>query len=312
MTEFLMKPKIDFAFKEIMMNETARIGFLSAVLKLNPTEIKKTQILNTYLRKEHEDDKQGILDVRVSLNNNMEIDIEIQLSELRVWADRSLFYLSKMYAEQIKPGQTYDVFKKCVGISILNFDLFPKETEFYSCFHIQEDTRHFLYTDKMEFHVIELPKLPQELKDDSSDILLWAKFINAERKEEFDMIATKNTYIKSAYKTLQVIRQDEEKRMAYEAGEKALRDYNQGMLEAELRGREIGRKEGQEIGRKEGQKIGRKEGQKIGRKEGIQALILDNLEEQVTQERILTKLQKRFNLNETEAKHYYEQYSKLK
>ena len=312
MTEFLMKPKIDFAFKEIMMNETARIGFLSAVLKLNPTEIKKTQILNTYLRKEHEDDKQGILDVRVSLNNNMEIDIEIQLSELRVWADRSLFYLSKMYAEQIKPGQTYDVFKKCVGISILNFDLFPKETEFYSCFHIQEDTRHFLYTDKMEFHVIELPKLPQELKDDSSDILLWAKFINAERKEEFDMIATKNTYIKSAYKTLQVISQDEEKRMAYEAREKALRDYNQGMLEAELRGREIGRKEGQEIGRKEGQKIGRKEGQKIGRKEGIQALILDNLEEQVTQERILIKLQKRFNLNETEAKHYYEQYSKLK
>ncbi len=312
MTEFLMKPKIDFAFKEIMMNETARIGFLSAVLKLNPTEIKKTQILNTYLRKEHEDDKQGILDVRVSLNNNMEIDIEIQLSELRVWADRSLFYLSKMYAEQIKPGQTYDVFKKCVGISILNFDLFPKETEFYSCFHIQEDTRHFLYTDKMEFHVIELPKLPQELKDDSSDILLWAKFINAERKEEFDMIATKNTYIKSAYKTLQVIRQDEKKRLAYEAREKALRDYNQGMLEAELRGREIGRKEGQEIGRKEGQKIGRKEGQKIGRKEGIQALILDNLEEQVTQERILTKLQKRFNLNETEAKHYYEQYSKLK
>ncbi len=70
------------------------------------------------------------------------------------------------------------------------------------------------------------------------------------------MIATKNTYIKSAYKTLQVIRQDEEKRMAYEAGEKALRDYNQGMLEAELRGREIDRKEGQEIGQKEGQATG--------------------------------------------------------
>ena len=70
------------------------------------------------------------------------------------------------------------------------------------------------------------------------------------------MIATKNTYIKSAYKTLQVIRQDEEKRMAYEAREKALRDYNQGMLEAELRGREIDRKEGQEIGQKEGQATG--------------------------------------------------------
>ncbi len=32
MSDFLMKPKIDYAFKEIMMDEKARIGFLSAVL----------------------------------------------------------------------------------------------------------------------------------------------------------------------------------------------------------------------------------------------------------------------------------------
>lgn len=57
MTEFLMKPKVDFAFKEIMMDENARIGFLSAVLKINPIEIKETKILNTYLQKVHEEDK---------------------------------------------------------------------------------------------------------------------------------------------------------------------------------------------------------------------------------------------------------------
>ena len=43
--EFLMKPKIDFAFKEIMAEEQVRIGFLSAVLKLNPNDIKETRIL---------------------------------------------------------------------------------------------------------------------------------------------------------------------------------------------------------------------------------------------------------------------------
>ncbi|MDE7210701.1 MAG: Rpn family recombination-promoting nuclease/putative transposase [Lachnospiraceae bacterium] len=256
MSNFLMKPKIDFAFKEIMMNENARVGFLSAVLKLKPADIKKTQILNTYLRKEHEDDKQGILDVRVSLNNDTEIDIEIQLSELRVWADRSLFYLSKMYTEQIKPGQAYNIFKRCVSISILNFDLFQGQRDFYSCFHIREDSRNFLYTDKMEFHVIELTKLPQELKDDSSDILLWAKFINAEREEEFDMLATKNTYIKSAYDTLQVISQDNEKLMEYEAREKAIRYYNQGLLEAEERGWSAGEKVGIEKGIEKGIETG--------------------------------------------------------
>ena len=89
MTDFLMKPKIDFAFKEIMMDEQARIGFLSAILKLNPSDIRNTQILNTNLRKLHDDEKQGILDVRILMNDDTEIDIEIQLSILNVWADRA-------------------------------------------------------------------------------------------------------------------------------------------------------------------------------------------------------------------------------
>ncbi len=50
------------------------------------------------------------------------------------------------------------------------------------------------------------------------------------------MLAEKNTYIGSAYQHLQVISQDKQKRMEYEAREKAVRDYNQGILEAEQRG----------------------------------------------------------------------------
>ena len=111
-----------------------------------------------------------------------------------------------------------------------------------------EDTRHFIYTDKMEFHVLELPKLPKELKDDSDNILLWAKFINVERKEKFEMIATKDPYIASAYQKLQVISRDKQKHLEYEAREKAIRDYNQFMYEADQRGE----KRGIEIGEKRG------------------------------------------------------------
>ena len=278
MDEFLMKPKIDFAFKEIMMNENARIGFLSAILKIEPADIKETQILNTYLRKEHEEDKQGILDVRILMNNDTEIDTEIHLSELKVWADRSLFYISKMYTEQIRQGQKYDVFKKCVSISILDFILFeepknntpeepkqPSQSNFYSCFHIWEDTRHFLFTDKMEFHVIELPKLPPELKDDieNEKVFLWAKFISSEKKEDFDMVAQKDPYIDSAYQQLQIISQDKQKRLEYEARQKAILDYNQYMYEAEQRGRE----QGEKVGREQGEKVGREQGEK---EKGIQ------------------------------------------
>ncbi len=246
MAEFLMKPKIDFAFKEIMTDEKARIGFLSAMLKLNPEDIKETTLLNTSLRKTYEDDKLGILDVRVLMNDDTEIDIEVQLSELSVWAERSLFYLAKMYTEQINPGDSYNKFKKCVSISILDFKLFDDTKNFYSCFHIAEDNRHSLYTDKMEFHVLELPKLPEQPENDSDNILLWAKFINAERKEEFDMVADKNPYIESAYQTLQVISQNKEKRLEYEAREKAIRDHNQFLFEARQKGRAEGREMGEE------------------------------------------------------------------
>ena len=290
MADFLMRPKIDYAFKEIMMDEQARIGFLSAVLKLNPEDVRKTELLNTNLRKLHEDEKQGIVDIRILMNNNTEIDIEIQLSILNVWADRALFYLAKMYTDQIRPGQDYTVFKKCVSISILDFILFREDPEFYSCFHIREDSRHTLYTDKMEFHVLELPKLPQELKEGSSDILLWAAFINSERKEDFDMLATKNPYISSAYKHLQVISQDREKRLEYEAREKAIRDYNQGILEAEQRGREEGKAE--------------------ARTEVIQILIADHKEEEIPKEKTLAKLQKHYHLTESQAETYYIEFTK--
>lgn len=302
MTDFLMKPKIDFAFKEIMMNEQARIGFLSAMLGLDPEDIRETKILNTNLRKEHEDDKQGILDVRILLNDDTEIDIEIQLSPLSIWADRSLFYMAKMFTEQIHAGEDYSALKKCVSISILDFKLFEEEPEFYSCFHIREDTRHTLYTDKMEFHVLELPKLPEELKEDASDILLWAKFINAERREEFDMLASRNKYIKSAYEQLQVISQSTEKRLEYEAREKAIRDHNQMMYEA--------RSEGLKQGLEEGIRQGIEQGLERGLERGIQSMITDYLEEGFPREKILAKLQRHFDLTETQAEQYFQRYAK--
>ena len=52
------------------------------------------------------------------------------------------------------------------------------------------------------------------------------------------MLAEKNPYIESAYQKLKVISQSQEKRLEYEAREKAIRDYRQGMLEAEERGKE--------------------------------------------------------------------------
>lgn len=119
-----------------------------------------------------------------------------------------------------------------------------------------EDKRHTVYSDKIEFHVIELPKLPKELKENSSDLLLWAKFLNAEKEEEFEMLAKKNLYIGKAYDKLQVISMDKKKQLEYTARQKAILDYNQLMKEFTEAGREEGRREGEELGLKKGEELG--------------------------------------------------------
>lgn len=58
------------------------------------------------------------------------------------------------------------------------------------------------------------------------------------------MLAEKNAYIGSAYKQLQVISQDKQKRLEYEARLKATLDYNQGIYEAEQRGIQRGIQQG--------------------------------------------------------------------
>ena len=62
-----MKPKVDFAFKELMQDSDVRNGFLSAVLDIDPQDIRQTTILNAELRRRHQEDKLGISAMSASL-----------------------------------------------------------------------------------------------------------------------------------------------------------------------------------------------------------------------------------------------------
>ena len=218
-----MKPKVDFCFKELMEDEEVRNAFLAAVLGINLEEIVESRILPSHLRQKDKDDKLGILDVRVLLNNKEQIDIEIQVTSSEYWAERTLFYLGKMFVDQLKPGEDYQKLEKCIHVGILNFTLFDDE-EYYSRFHFWSDQGRKMYSDKFEIHTLELPKLAKH-EYPETELLKWLQFINAESKEEFEMAAEKSKYIKKAYEDLNRISADEEKRLEYEARERAIRDH---------------------------------------------------------------------------------------
>ena len=99
-----------------------------------------------------------------------------------------------------------------------------------------------MYSDKLEIHIIELPKLKKK-EHPKTELLNWARFLNAESKEEMKVAAKTDPYITKAYEKLIYISADEEKRLEYEAREKAIRDYNWQMKSNYRQGRQEGKAE---------------------------------------------------------------------
>lgn len=187
--------KNDFAFKELMHNETIRKYFISAVLGIPLEEIRSVQLENTFLSKLSRKDKLGILDVRVLFNNESKIDIELQIRCINCWDKRSLFYLTKMYTEGFSSGEQYSKLKKCIVIGILDFAADPHPG--YHKVHQLRDQEGRLYSDLLELHIIELNK---KLMGDRLDD--WIRLINVKNMEELEMIKSKNPGIIMAIERL--------------------------------------------------------------------------------------------------------------
>lgn len=208
---------------------------------------------------------------------------------------------------------TKDLFiMKRIHVSILDFKLFDDE-EYYSRFHIWEDHRRLQYSDKFEIHVLELPKL-EKYDYLETELLKWAWFFNATDKEELEMAAEGNEYTQKAYERLVELSTDEEKRMEYEARQKALRDYqhmmNSGWRQGYGKGKEAGVEAGREEGRKEGRKEGVEEGWKEGVEEGAKASIEMLQELGISREEVQTKVREKFLASDEIVKEWISKYWK--
>lgn len=247
--DFIMLPTVDFCFKELMQNEKVRKGMIAAILDVGPEKIEEAVLMPTILRKEYEDDKYGVLDVLVKLKDGTQMDFEMQLVYFEFWENRTLYYLSKMYTDQIKEGEDYNVLKKCIQVSIFDHVYFEADDRCYRRITFRDDKLKEEYTDLMEIHILELPKLPVEQKDET-DLMQWMRFLGGKSREDFEKMAEKNPEMKEAYDMLDRMSADERKRLEYEERQKLLRDKNM-ILKDGKRKYERGLREGRVEGRTE-------------------------------------------------------------
>lgn len=223
----LLNPKNDIVFQMLFSAANTEItkGLISALIDKEITNIELD--LNKQLLGINIDDKIGIVDLRAKLNNNIECEIEMQMIYSENFISRLLYYWSKIYSGQLKKSKKYETLNKVICIAIINEDIKDlKELTSHSKWQIREEKKpDKILTDKLELHIITIPKAIKEYKNNKNNKLLqWMMFLDEPESKEVDEIMKKNNEIKQAKVTLRELSKEEENQRIAELREKHILD----------------------------------------------------------------------------------------
>lgn len=148
-----------------------------------------------------------------------------------------MFYWSKLFTSELKSGEEYGALKTAITINILDFVLFPDRQSYHAEIVSRFKDTNELFSDKFHIHFFELKKLSKSF-DVKNRRELWLHFINADSKEEFDMIAgTNDKVMENAVNIIYDMSEDTRIRENARIREKALHDEASQLGAARREGR---------------------------------------------------------------------------
>ena len=264
--------KNDFAFKRVFGHEDSKdvlARFLSVVLNV-PVEADEITLVQTELSPEYLADKSSVLDIQVRRSAHHEkMNVEMQRSDEGNIERRILYYWGRSFSGELKTRQNYSELPRQISIVITDFDVFnwKNTTKFHGIFNVSEREEGILFSDALEIHVLELPKLrKQPLRLNALEC--WLLYLDNMEGDIMEQIATQEPMIRRAMTIEEAFMKSESDRYLYELREKGRHDYDNAISTAEKRGKIEGKKEGKIEGKKEGKKEGMIEGKKEGMIEG--------------------------------------------
>ena len=231
----------NYAFLKIFKKEENVKGFLIDLLNLKEKQIKKIEIKDPFTSGENKEEKEGILDIKLTLNGNKKINIEMQNTYQEDWTERSLFYNCRMFTEGFKKGEPYWKLSPCIHIGILNFNMM-KSPGYYHKVTLRDEKTNELYSRKFQFHVIELKKTKTAKgKARKHPLYRWARLIAATTWEEVAQESAGNRYMERIQEEMVKMSQDERDRYLYLREEMAASDRVSQLQSAENRGVRAGK-----------------------------------------------------------------------
>jgi predicted transposase/invertase (TIGR01784 family) len=226
-------PTVDIAFKKVFgeeKNKPVLIHFLNSILNRAVNPIVDLKFANTEIPPETLSDKLSRLDVLVQTSKKETINIEIQVKDAGNMVDRSMYYASRLIANSLSSGQSYDKLPRFIMINLLGYNAFADERS-HRIITLSDTVTHVRYTDMLELHFLELQKYKPSisnleeawvlfLKDPNSDLLL-----KPETPKEFA----------TAREILLMLEGDKEFTAQYIQREKDVRDQISAISTAEMK-----------------------------------------------------------------------------
>ena len=281
----LLKPKIDVVFQSLFSKKNEKITKAFAEAMLDEKVKKITINDDKELFREKPEDKLGILDLELDINDSEKVDVEIQLVDRSNIQERLLFYFSKLYYNEVKKGDDYKKAKRVVMVAILDYDLdLTKEIKrMETKWKLREENaKDLVLTDKIEIAIIELSKVRAEYeKNKQNKKAQWALFINDPNTREVEEIMKENEDIEEAVVTVHKMTEDEKMRRLADLREKAIMD--------EKAIRRKGYEDGRDAGYEDGMAKGMAKGIEEEKKKNLQKMkdIAKNLKQMdITNEQI--------------------------
>ncbi len=180
------------------------------------------------LFREKPEDKLGILDLELDINDEEKVDVEIQLVDRSNLQERLLYFFSKLYYNEVKRGDDYKKDKRVVMIAILDYDLeLTQEIKgMETKWNLREEKeKDLILTDKIEIDIIQLSKVREEYeKNKHNKKAQWALFIDDPNTKEVEEIMKENEDIEEAVVTVHKMTEDEKMRRLADLREKAILD----------------------------------------------------------------------------------------
>ncbi len=160
-----------------------------------------------------------ILDIKARSESGKWYNVEVQVTDELHYDKRSLYYWSKVYAEQLKEGEKYSKLEKTISIHVLNFNAL-EEAPYHNVFRVLNTESKRMFSDMLELHYIELKKVPEDYSNMKSSLGRWACFLaksEAYSVEDLPAPFREDPLIKNAAEALGTTRLDEDQWEIYEA-----------------------------------------------------------------------------------------------